>query len=166
MSEIIKFSRALKYIKTVDNVKVDLPNYLSRRISYYQFNYSDNTVEINCSECNSPYKVLKLENINNHWVWKDIHQEEEYHLMSEKSGFSACCIKCKLKQDKRKKEDISNKRKHENEIKKGYTVFLSDENKRYLQLRRIADGIEITNLLNSLISDEKRKHPLSIVETD
>lgn len=161
MSETIKFSRTLKQIELEDGSTIELPKFCNKRISFYQFNKETKVVEIVCSKCKKAYPVLKIEKDDDGKSgWLDIHKENKYHFMSEVSGYAAECVECKsadTKQSKKRAKIVGNK-----DDKLSYTVFLTSENKKYLQLYRIIYEEEITDIINSLIDELKIKKPIEI----
>ncbi|MDS0526198.1 hypothetical protein NNC19_10945 [Clostridium sp. SHJSY1] len=169
MSEVITFSRALKHIN-IEGMKVGLPEWTYKRISYYRFHKSTNQLVIICKECEKSFPVLEIIKIGDEYSWKDIHNDEEYHFSSEKSGYTACCRACqeKLKHSSRfdsgsgnlKGKDVASKERGRH----SYTVFLTEENKIFLQLRKIAYGEEINSYINRILDMERTKNPLTITK--
>lgn len=163
MSEIIKFGKTLKQIELKTGTVMKLPEYCTHRISSYQFNKENNTVEIICKECKKAYTVLKLqEGDDGSWSWIDAHKEIEYHFMGDLSGYSPICVECKNnlpKTDKNKKKNINKKNDEE---KLPYTVFLTAENKKYLQLYRIVYDEDITDVINLLVENLRKDKPIEI----
>lgn len=156
MSDIIKFSKKVKCIKLEDGKKIDLPQFCSIRINSYTYSPETRTVEITCKECKNSFPVLKLELENGEQVWKDIHNEEEYHFITEKSGHAAICNSCK--QNEASKKGIPGGSLSD---KKPYTVLLTKENKQYLQLVKVLKGKPINELINEIVDAERNRHPVS-----
>ena len=59
-------------------------------------------------------------------------------------------------------EKVPKEQKKSNEEKISYTVFLTAENKKYLQLYKIVYEEEITEVINSLIDDLRQRKPIQI----
>jgi hypothetical protein len=158
MSTIINLSKAIKQVKSNNGQPIDIPLYCRKRISSFIYNQEDETLEIVCSKCQKSFPVLKLSGAD--LRWEDIHKESEYHFISETSGYSPECVCCKNKliQDQNK----INKPVSKSEEKVSYTVFLSPENKKYLQLYKIVYEEEITDVINSLIDQLKTQKPIEV----
>lgn len=155
MSDYIKFSRTNKQIDLDSNTKLQLPKYCNKRISFYQYNKEEGIVEILCKKCGKAHKVLVPVKVNDEWTWKDIHKEEEYHFVSEVSGYNDICVSCK----ETRPSQISYQSSGERE---GYTVFLTQKNKKYLRLRKVLEGKGISELVNELIEKETKINPLNL----
>lgn len=152
----IKFGKRVKEVKMEDETVLKLPEYCTRRINYYIYNKESKNVEIRCRECGKEYSVLKAEKLDGKWVWRDIHDEEKYHFISEKSGFDAVCNDCKKIKEKEFEEG--------NRDKEGYTILLTARNKQYLQLRKVLYKDEISKIVNELIDEERKRHPVKWIE--
>lgn len=157
MSKFINFSKVLKHVETGEGCTVHLPGFCSKRIHSYRFNTETEIVEILCKECGKAYPVLKLDGDN----WTDVHKENEYHFMSEKSGYDAVCMACKgaLRQP----AGISQAKKPAKRPTESYTVFLTPENKKYLQLYKIIFEEEITDVVNRMIDELRIKKPIKLI---
>lgn len=159
MKEFITFSKTRKYVKMESGEHIDLPDYCRHRLRYYKFNTEDNTLELECAECKKSYKVLKLVEDNDTYNWIDIHDELEIHFMSPNSGYATYCSCCK---DKKRQVVNESKNKATKNNTTGYTVFLTEENKQYLQLQKIVNGKGITEFVNELIEKQREKDPIII----
>lgn len=159
MSEIINLSKAIKYLKSKDGQAINLPSYCRKRISFLKYNKDTEVLEIICSKCGKSFPVLQLEkDTNDKLQWNDIHKESDYHFMSEISGYAAECVNCK----NNSKEKTMKNQKINNGEKLSYTVFLTPENKKYLQLYKIIYGKEITEVINYLIDELREEKPIEI----
>lgn len=160
MSDVIKLSKSIKQIQANDGKTIEIPPYCRKRISFFIYNKSNETLEIACSKCQEVFPVLKLSKEGNDLHWKDIHKETEYHFMSVASGYSPHCVSCKNKlvQEQTKIDKPVTKVAE----KVSYTVFLSPQNKRYLQLYKIVYQEDITEVINSLIDDMRAKRPIEV----
>lgn len=158
MYETISLSKSIKSVESKSGQVIEIPGYCRKRISFFRYNKEDETLEIICSKCKNVFRVLQLSKEEGKELqWKDIHKESEYHLMSKTSGYAAECMACKSKGEKLKEEKPINKGE-----KISYTVFLSPENKKYLQLYKIVYDEEITEVINSLIDDLRVKKPIEV----
>lgn len=161
MSDTINLSKAIKQVQSNNGQSIDIPLYCRKRISFFRYNKGNETLEIVCSKCQDVFPVLKLSREEGKDLhWKDIHKETEYHFMSESSGYSPQCVCCKNTLDQEKSKTDKPVTKVAEKI--SYTVFLSPENKRYLQLYKIIYNEEITEVINSLIDDLRAKKPIEI----
>jgi len=159
MSGTINLSKSIKLLQSKDNQSIELPTYCRKRISSLQYNKDSETLGIVCSKCGESFPILKLEReIGSQLYWKDLHDENEYHFMSETSGYASECMNCKNNITKKviKKQIIND------EEKLSYTVFLTAKNKRYLQLYKIVYEEEITQIINSLIDDLSQRKPIEV----
>lgn len=154
MADFIKFSRTIKQIDLDNNTRLKLPEYCNKRISFYRYNKEEGVVEILCKQCGKAHKVLQPVQENDQWIWKDTHNETEYHFVSEVSGYNDICVSCKENRPKPVAENCSEK--------EGYTVFLTPKNKKYLRLRKVLEGKGISELINELIEKEAINKPLSL----
>jgi hypothetical protein len=161
MIDTIKLSKAIKQVQSQSGQAIDIPAYCRKRISFFRYNKSNETLEITCSKCQEVFSVLKLSGEGgNDLHWKDIHKETEYHFMSAASGYSPQCVSCK---NKSVQEQSKTDRPVIKVVEKiSYTVFLTPENKRYLQLYKIVYDEEITEVINRSIDDLRAKKPIKI----
>jgi hypothetical protein len=161
MSDTINLSKAIKQVQAKDGQLIDIPPYCRKRISFFRYSKGDESLGITCNKCQEVFQVLKLSREEgNDLHWKDIHKEAEYHFMSAASGYSPECVRCK---NKLVQEQIKiNKPVPKVEEKISYTVFLTPENKKYLQLYKIVYQEDITEVINSLIDNLRAKRPIEI----
>lgn len=162
MSQIITLSKSIKTVESKSGQVIEIPSYCRKRISFFRYNKDTETLEIVCRRCQKSFPVLQLsEEGGKDLHWKDIHKESEYHLMSETSGYEPECMACKNKEEKPKEDKPINK-----EEKVSYTVFLTPENKKYLQLYKIVYEEEITEVINKAIDDLRAKKPIEVIVKD
>lgn len=167
MNQYINFSRSMKQIETKGGATVPLPEFCSKRISYYRFDPEGGILEIRCRTCEKFFPVMELQGSGEEYSWKDVHKESDFHFMSQKSGYDGECILCKnaVKQLEHKEKAAGSSGRIKTD-KESYTVFLTQENKRYLQLYKIVHGVEITEVVNELIEDLRRRRPLKVVSEE
>ena len=165
MPEIINLSKSVKSVRSKNGQVIEIPIYCRKRISFFRYNQESESLEIVCCKCQEAFPVLKLsEGEGNSLHWRDIHEEIKYHFMSDKSGYAAECMCCK---NKLIQEQIkTNKPIPKVEEKVSYTVFLSSENKRYLQLYKIVYQEEITEVINRAIDELRYKKPIIVKTKD
>lgn len=160
--QYMTFSKNNTTVILPNGEKIIMPKYIENALKTYRFNFADLTLEKKCHVCKNWFKVLQV--VDNEL--KDIHSENEYHLV--KSGFGSYCQGCKLKLNNTK----PNLNKHTvcksnpiveistSELLK-QTVFLSAENIKYIQLRAAAEGVKKNAFINRIFDNLRLNEPIN-----
>lgn len=160
--QYMTFSKNNTTVILPNGEKIIMPEYIKNSLKTYRFNFADLTLEKRCHVCKSWFKVLQVVNIE----LKDIHSENEYHLV--KSGFGSYCQACKLKLNNTKpneskptvyKNNIAVKVSTSELLKQ--TVFLSAENIKYIQLRAAAEGVKKNAFINRIFDNLRSNEPIN-----
>ncbi len=144
----IKKSR--KFVKMVNGDIVNIPETIKTRFSSYKYNEENRELRVECFKCHQQFAIYKLSADND---WEDIHSEVEYRYVRSK-GYGTYCAECEGQQTKPNQTKVAcalvNRRK---------SYELEPENQKYLAHRAIDEDISITQLLNHIISNERRLQP-------
>lgn len=148
MNQCISFNRKNTVIKN-DGAEIEIPEFVKSCFNRYRFNTETQVLERQCYSCQKWFEVYKLKD----GMFHDIHNEKQYHFISEHSGFNTRCQKCLT-------PSLNNVEDKEKDLTK-YTVFLTKENYRYIQIVTAAKNVKKTEYINTLLDSERKNNPIS-----
>jgi hypothetical protein len=144
------FKKNHLFIITIDNEKIQAPDFVIKSISTYRFDDEKLELQKSCYMCRKWFAVAKLEDKK----WKDIHDEKKIHLVP--SGYGAYCLSCakikdnKLDNNKQRKESKGDK----------YSIVLLDRHKKYIKIRATAEDKTITKVLEEILEEQIERNPI------
>jgi len=146
MNRYQKFRKDQLYLVDKDGKQIKVPPYVSNAISRYRYDIDEMILEKQCYKCKEWYKVEKLENR----VWKDVHDEQEYHHVD--SGYGSYCKKCE--QQKPGKKRAGRKKINSSEPFEKCTVFLVKRHQIFLKVRAAQEQKTMKTLLYEILEKE------------
>ncbi|MDR5659457.1 hypothetical protein RH915_08130 [Serpentinicella sp. ANB-PHB4] len=154
MKEYTYFSAKKLTFIDQNNETQQVPEFVTRSAKNYRFNHVTNKLEKKCIECKNYFEVQLYEN----GKFIDIHDEEEIHFYSEKSGYDTRCRKCKL--EKASKEpnteyQLEKTEKYQLENK------LSADNIMYIRIVAAIEHMDEEQCLNYLLDLVRKTNTLT-----
>jgi hypothetical protein len=134
-----------------NNVEQTVPDLVARAAKNYRYNHATQKLEKKCITCKKYFEV-QLYGEGKFW---DIHDEEEIHYFSEKSGYDTRCKKCNLENKSDIEEQSSNKEYYQlsNEV--------SDENITYIRIVAAIEQISEKQCMNHLLDVIRKNNTLT-----
>lgn len=130
----------------------DVPSFVERARARYRFDHERKILQKSCSDCGEYFDVQLFEN-----GFHDIHNEDEIHYMSEKSGYSVRCKQCLKVYDEHKKSVDNDFRDEEDSSGSTIRIEISDENNQFLSVISSLKQISKDELVDELLA-KVRKH--------
>lgn len=149
MNNYQTFNKKRQYVIIEDGIQVEIPDFITKANNRYRFDSESNNLERQCYKCKKWYVISNLEGSE----WIDNHNESEYHKI--KSGYGSYCKACSGASSPDIDKEITQKR-----LKEKCSVFLDNDQRRYLKIRAAAQDIKLKDLLSEIIDNEIRSNPI------
>ncbi|NBI06100.1 hypothetical protein [Senegalia massiliensis] len=138
--------------------KINLPEEIiislqkrGKKSKNFKFDASDNSLYIYCLECNEFHKVYFYDMKKEKWIYTEQFKMSQERGKEKRKYFGGSCKNTSLNQKDKKNNSLER-------IKT--TLFLEKDLFNYLSIRSACSNQSRTDLINSIIREEKRKNEL------